>query len=112
VKHRGATTKMEYNKFVDEIKEFNGWQNEWSGTDVMLFGNKNEDMVNSPPHYTAGKQEVIDTIEDAIQDAPSVKKGMLQAQALKYLLRLWNKSNAKEDAKKAEWYLRRLIDSL
>ena len=37
---------------------------------------------------------------------------MLQAQALKYLLRLWLKGNAKQDAEKARWYLNRLIEHL
>ena len=71
-----------------------------------------DDRVNSPSHYTQGSQEAIDTIEEAIADAPSVKAGMLQAQVLKYLLRLWYKDNPAEDAKKARWYLNRLIDSL
>ena len=70
------------------------------------------DMVNSPAHYTRGTQEVIDIIEEAIQDAPDVKAGMLQAQVLKYLLRLWLKSNAPQDAEKAQWYLTRLIKHL
>ena len=70
------------------------------------------DMVNSPAHYTRGSQECIDIIEEAIQDAPDVKAGMLQAQALKYLLRLWLKGNAPQDAKKAQWYLTRLIKHL
>ena len=70
------------------------------------------DMVNSPSHYTKGKVEAIEIIEDAIEEAPSVKHGMLQAQVLKYLLRLWHKIDAKEDALKARWYLNRLIDSL
>ena len=68
--------------------------------------------MNSPAHYTRGKQEAIETIEEAIQDAPSVKDGMLQAQVLKYLLRLWLKDNPGEDARKAQWYLNRLVDSL
>ena len=72
----------------------------------------NEDMVNSPSHYTKGKVEAIEIIEDAIEEAPSVKHGMLQAQVLKYMLRLWHKIDAKEDAEKARWYLNRLIDSL
>ncbi len=70
------------------------------------------DMVNSPAHYTRGTQECIDIIEEAIQDAPDVKAGMLQAQALKYMLRLWLKGNAAQDAQKAQWYLTRLIEHL
>ena len=70
------------------------------------------DHVNSPPHYTRGTQEAIEIIEEAIQDAPDVKSGMLQAQALKYLLRVWLKDNSKQDLEKCRWYLNRLIDSL
>ena len=70
------------------------------------------DAVNSPSHYTKGRFEAIDVIEDAIEEAPSTKTGFLQGQVLKYLLRLWHKMDAKEDAEKARWYLNRLIDSL
>ena len=73
---------------------------------------KSEDRVNSPSHYTKGKVEAIEIIEDAIGDAPSVQAGMLQAQVLKYLLRLWLKDNPAEDARKAQWYLNRLVNSL
>ena len=68
-----------------------------------------DDRVNSPSHYTGGRVEAIDVIEDAIKDAPNPTAGMLQAQVLKYLLRLWLKDNPAEDAKKARWYLDRLI---
>ena len=71
-----------------------------------------DDRVNSPSHYTSGRMEAIDIIEDAISTAPTPAKGLLQAQVLKYILRLWLKDSPVEDAKKAEWYLRRLIDSL
>ena len=69
-----------------------------------------DDRVNSPSHYTRGKVEAIDIIEDAIQDAPSVAEGMLQGQVLKYMLRVWLKDNPTEDLKKAQWYLSRLIE--
>lgn len=68
--------------------------------------------VNHPPHYTSGKYEAIDIIEDAIKDAEDPVDGMLQAQVLRYLLRLWLKDNPKEDAEKARWYLSRLIEKL
>ena len=70
------------------------------------------DLVNQPSHYTSGKFEVIDVIEDAIQHAPDPTEGYLQGQTLKYLLRMWNKGNSSEDAKKARWYLNRLIQKL
>ena len=83
------------------------------GEDVIEFSKYGKsDKVNSPAHYTRGTQEAIDIIEEAIQDAPDVKSGMLQAQSLKYLLRLWLKDDPKQDAEKARWYLNRLIDSL
>ena len=81
--------------------------------DVISFSDyKKSDSVNSPAHYTRGSQEAIDTIEEAIQDAPSTVAAMLQGQVLKYLLRIWLKSNPLEDAKKAQWYLTRLIAKL
>ena len=78
----------------------------------ILHPYSQKDMVNSPAHYTRGTQEAIDIIEEAIQDAPDVKAGMLQAQALKYLLRLWLKGNSVQDSEKARWYLNRLITHL
>ena len=70
------------------------------------------DKVNHPPHYTKGKYEAIDVIEDAVQFAPDSVIGGLQWQALKYILRMWHKDKALEDAKKAQWYLTRLIETL
>lgn len=69
-------------------------------------------MVDHPPHYTSGSVEVIEVIEDAIRNAPTPKGGMLQAQVIKYILRMWLKGKPAEDAKKAQWYLNRLIESL
>jgi hypothetical protein len=70
------------------------------------------DLVNHPPHYTKGKYEAIDVIEDAVIRAPDAVLGGLQWQALKYILRMWDKGNPSQDARKAEWYLRRLINTL
>jgi hypothetical protein len=71
-----------------------------------------KDMVNSPAHYTSGRVEVIEIIEDAVEEAPSAQAAVMQANALKYLLRLWHKENELQDAKKAQWYLNRLISLL
>jgi hypothetical protein len=70
------------------------------------------DPVNQPAHYTAGTFEVIDLLEQAVADAPDSVLGALQWQALKYLNRLWLKGNSEEDARKARWYLDRLISKL
>lgn len=70
------------------------------------------DLVNSPPHYCYGKFEVIDILEEAVGLAPDPVKGSLQYQVLKYLLRIWGKDNPLRDARKARWYLNRLINKL
>lgn len=106
---------MDYEKFKDEYDKYQNW-----GKETKSFGDlvrdsivySSEDRVDRPSHYTAGKSEAIDVIEDAIKDAPNVEAGFLQGQVLKYLLRIWLKDNPLEDAKKARWYLNRLIDKL
>jgi len=122
------TEKRRYNSpfsYFDEIdaNKVDMWTGQEDKTPVQAFrgsaANKiqptgwvPDDRVNSPSHYTSGRMEAIDIIEDAIQDAPSAKEGMLQGQVLKYLLRVWLKDNPVEDLKKAEWYLTRLISKL
>ncbi len=66
------------------------------------------DPIN-PQHYRNYRVEVIDILEDAVARAPDPIKGSLQYQVLKYMLRLWDKENALQDAKKSRWYLDRLI---
>ena len=62
------------------------------------------DSVNHPAHYTSGKIEVIDFIEDQ-------KLGYHLGNALKYICRAGKKDAAKtaEDLRKAIWYLERYI---
>lgn len=69
------------------------------------------DPIN-PSHYRNYRIEVIDILEDAVARAPDPIKGSLQYQVLKYMLRLWDKENALQDAKKSRWYLERLITKL
>ena len=127
---------MDYYNFLDEFDSYNEWNNVQKkqkkvdqsldrhynnfynrqdmlgamANDTIYLGGSPDDRVNSPSHYTSGKQEAIDIIEAAIKDAPSPGKGLLQAQVLKYMLRVWLKDNPLEDLKKARWYLDRLID--
>ena len=65
------------------------------------------DSVNHPAHYTDGKIEVIDFIEDK-------KLNYHRGNALKYLCRAGKKDPEKtiEDLQKAEWYLHREIQRL
>ena len=69
------------------------------------------DAIN-PQHYRNYRVEVIDILEDAVARAPDPIKGSLQYQVLKYMLRLWDKENPLQDAKKSRWYLDRLISKL
>ena len=106
--------KKDYGDFLGNIDVIDSFK----GSSAKCKGVTNDDWlelpdrVNSPAHYTAGSQEAIDTIEEAIESAPSVPAGFLQAQVLKYLLRVWLKDNPLEDLKKAQWYLNRLVDKL
>ena len=65
------------------------------------------DNVNHPAHYTDGKIEVIDFIEDK-------KLGYHLGNAVKYISRAGKKDPDKtaEDLRKAVWYLNRYIDRL
>jgi len=83
----------------------------WAVTDRLSVVPKG-DPVCHPEHYTAGKVEVIDILEQAVEDAPDPISGGLLWQTLKYLLRIWYKGNMLQDAKKARWYLNRLITHL
>ena len=72
----------------------------------VLFGDS-EDVVNRPKHYTDGKIEVIEFIEDK-------KLGFCLGNAVKYIARAGKKDPTKEveDLKKAEWYIKRRIKEL
>lgn len=65
------------------------------------------DPVNNPAHYTDGKIEVIDFIEDK-------QLGFHLGNAVKYIARAGKKDPAKtvEDLKKAKWYLERHIKNI
>lgn len=66
---------------------------------------KNEDVVNHPSHYTRGKIEVIDFIED--QQIP-----YHLGNVIKYIARAGYKGDKLEDLKKARWYLDRYINEV
>jgi len=64
------------------------------------------DNVNHPKHYTFGKYEVIDVLEDWFPSDP------LLWQVGKYISRAGHKGNTLEDLKKVAWYLNRKIEQL
>ena len=65
------------------------------------------DVVNHPKHYTDGKIEVIEFIEDK-------KLGFCLGNAVKYIARAGKKDPTKEveDLKKARWYIERRIKQI
>lgn len=65
----------------------------------------NKDAVNHPPHYTMGKFEVIDIIEDW-------KLNFNLGNSVKYIARSSHKGNKITDLEKSMWYLQREIDNL
>ena len=71
--------------------------------------NATVDVVNHPSHYTSGKIEVIEIIEDQMTDEEY--RGYVKGQVIKYITRERRK-NGLEDLKKAAWYLNRLIKRL
>jgi len=69
---------------------------------------KVNDPVNSPPHYKNGKMETIEIMENQM----SVDRflGYLEGSIIKYISRYEHKKNPLEDLKKAEWFLKKLIE--
>lgn len=69
------------------------------------------DNVNKPSHYISESGiEALDVI-DAFKACPEYKVGFFWGNVIKYVLR-FHKKNGIEDLKKAEFYLKRLIEEL
>ena len=65
------------------------------------------DLVNHPPHYTAGGIECIDAIQSAL--TPEEFAGYCKGNAIKYIWRM-NHKGGRESLAKARWYVNRLFD--
>ncbi len=70
-----------------------------------VSGHEDDDAVSHPSHYTGGKIETIDYIEDK-------KLNYHLGNAIKYISRAGKKDPDKytEDLKKAIWYLQREVE--
>lgn len=64
------------------------------------------DVVDRPKHYNSFKYEVIEVIKD--QMSPIEFEGYLVGNIKKYMAR-YKLKNGKEDIKKAQFYLNRLV---
>lgn len=70
--------------------------------------NADKEMINHPPHYTAGKVECIQALESATIGLQGIE-AVCTANIIKYLWR-WKFKNGKEDLLKAKWYLNYLLE--
>ena len=69
------------------------------------------DMVNSPAHYADSSIETIDYIVDVLGEFEAIS--YCHGNIIKYTgSRLWKKGNPIEDAKKARWYMDKMIELL
>lgn len=103
--HKAYMTNEEiidaYNLVFDEAKDLDKAHDTDKLKEALI------DSVNNPSHYTDGKIEVIDYIEDK-------KLGFCLGNAIKYISRAGKKDKDKEaeDIKKAIWYLKRYLKNL
>jgi hypothetical protein len=105
--HHGIPDDQMCHSCVDEFQS-----NFHIKTETMTT--KAPDMVNNPPHYTHGGVETIDYIQAKL--TPEEFAGYCKGNALKYISRAGHKNNendeaATEDAQKAIWYLKRLLQA-
>jgi Protein of unknwon function (DUF3310) len=70
------------------------------------------DMVNHPNHYTYGKFEVIEIIEEVTKAYDDAYMGYCIGNAQKYIARAPHKGTKKQDLEKARKYLEFAIDHL
>jgi hypothetical protein len=68
------------------------------------------DNVNHPEHYTTGDIECIDAIKSSMSSVEFI--GYLKGNIMKYTWRMHKKGAAIENAQKAEWYLKKLIEHI
>lgn len=83
------------------------WATDMSKKIMDALPPQEPDTIDHPSHYTQGSIECIDAIE-----ACGALTDFCRGNAIKYLWRMFEKDDALEDAKKAAWYLERLIKHL
>lgn len=102
----GTNPNVDPKRLAEEMRKYTQERYSYPPRAVDLNVTPEFDPVNHPSHYTEGRSiEPIDAIEDWDLDFNS-------GQVVKYLSRLGRKGDALEDARKAEFYLKRLISRL
>ena len=67
------------------------------------------DLINHPKHYTKGKYETIDVIEDIVSHYEPFE-AYIVGNIIKYIARAPHKGVKRESLLKAQWYLKHLIE--
>jgi len=77
-------------------------------TNKEIENSATTEAVDHPPHYNAGEIETIDYIVDVLGKYEAIS--YCQGNIIKYTgSRMWSKGNPLQDAKKARWYLNKMI---
>lgn len=99
---------MKY-KIVEDLYTPDVLAKKVNALDFLQAEGQKIDAIN-PSHYTQGDIECIDAMEACSTDEEFI--GHLRLTALKYLWRLNEKGDPVENARKAQWYVERLIAKL
>ena len=93
--------------YNDIVKDIKASYEEYTKANPVIVTTVDNDPVNHPSHYTAGRFETIEVIEDWGLD-------FCLGNAVKYISRAGKKDPSKEieDLKKAVWYIERRIKQL
>lgn len=95
---------------INELRERAKTAKERLAVEDRLTDQGPRDMVNHPPHYTKGGIETIDYME--AKSTPEEFKGHLRLTAIKYLSRAGDKDDVLQEFEKAEWYIKKLIETI
>ncbi|MBF7029687.1 DUF3310 domain-containing protein [Staphylococcus kloosii] len=101
-------------KFIYDSSEFELIRNASENLDPIKWleshndTQQRNDNVNHPAHYTQGKVEVIEFIEQVTKDY-NANVAYHIGNAIKYIARSPHK-NGKEDIAKAKWYIERAFE--
>ena len=68
------------------------------------------DEITKPKHYTQGTVECLDALDSMLEESSRID--FYRSQIVKYMWWLRDKGDPLKDAKKAQFYLGRLIEKL
>jgi hypothetical protein len=72
-----------------------------------------DEMIDSPAHYSAGEGvECFEAIRACMAGRSDSYQSWLQGSVMKYIWRLRRKETGLINAKKAQWFINKLVESL